>query len=162
MQINLRQFLLAACVSAIVATTGLTSCKSDHDRTAGRAWDDRNVARSVKKTLDKDPTYKYPDVRVQVFAGVAQLSGFVDNPDQKAKAGELAQHVEGVHQVQNALSLKPQSEMQMQSKTQTTTTTTTAPTPTGSSTSRHYYDATTTPPPTPYNTPPPSSNPNQP
>jgi hyperosmotically inducible protein len=155
MQKNLRQFLLAVCVSAIVATTGLTGCKSDHDRTAGRAWDDRKVARAVKKTLSNDPTYKYPDVRVQVFAGIAQLSGFVDNPDQKAKAGELAQRVEGVHQVQNALALKPQAEMQ--SRTQSN-----APSPTGSSTSRHYYDATTTPPPTPYNTPPPSSNPNQP
>jgi len=39
---------------------------------------------------------------------VVQLSGFVDTDEQKNRAGEIARQEEGVTQVVNNISLKPQ------------------------------------------------------
>ncbi len=161
MQIKPRQLLLAVCVSATVALTGLTGCHTEGERTQGRALDDRMVEHRVKKALADDPLYKFPDVKVQTFAGVVQLSGFVDSQEQKQMAAQIAQHVEGVHEVINGLVLKPQAARQAPPGT---------PTPTGYPTGQRI-DADTAPPvnaitntpPAPVTTPEnaPQTNPNQ-
>jgi hyperosmotically inducible protein len=43
---------------------------------------------------------------VVTFKGMVQLSGFVNNKDQKNRAGELAKSVEGVKEVENNITVK--------------------------------------------------------
>ena len=105
--IKTKKFVLAAGLAASIATLGLTGCHTE-DRSAGRYMDDHIVAHRIESTLNHDPVYKYPDVKVDVFDGVAQLSGFVDTHIQIARAAEHASRVEGVREVINNITLKPQ------------------------------------------------------
>lgn len=107
MQINSKKFVLAACLAVTVATTGLVGCHTE-DRSAGRYMDDKLIAHRVESNLSRDPVYKYPDVHVNVFDGVAQLSGFVDTQVQIKAAAEHASRADGVRQVINDITLKPQ------------------------------------------------------
>ncbi len=112
---------LAAVGMSVVALAGLTACASWHrdtDRTAGRMVDDNRITSRVKSELNREPTYKFNDVDVKTFAGVVQLSGFVNSDEQKQRAGQIAQSTPGVTQVINSITLKPQQ----------------TPTPTGRST----------------------------
>lgn len=89
----------------------LTGCEmlnhTGGDRTAGRALDDKTITSTVKHDLNRDPLYKFNGVDVATFAGVVQLSGFVDTNEQKQRAGDIAQHAEGVERVENNITLKP-------------------------------------------------------
>ncbi len=76
------------------------------DRTAGRALDDKTITEAVKHDLNQEPVYKFSDVDVRAFNGTVQLSGFVNTDEQKRRAGEIAQRVYGVTQVENNISLK--------------------------------------------------------
>ncbi|HZV33473.1 MAG TPA: BON domain-containing protein, partial [Verrucomicrobiae bacterium] len=93
-----KRFILAAGLAASVAVTGLTGCHTE-DRTAGNYMDDRIVAHRVASNLNHDPVYKFDDVRVNVFQGVAQLSGFVDTQAQIRIAADRAARTEGVREV---------------------------------------------------------------
>ncbi len=109
---NFKNLLVIGSLSAAVAAAGLTGCATGQHRTdersEGRAADDSHITSKVKDELQKEPVYKFSDVDVRTFNGVVQLSGFVNNEDQKRKAAELASHVEGVAQVVNNITLKPQ------------------------------------------------------
>jgi osmotically-inducible protein OsmY len=52
--------------------------------------------------------YKLGSVEVKPYRGVVQLSGFVNTPEQKRMAGEIAGRVEGVRQVENNITIKPE------------------------------------------------------
>jgi hyperosmotically inducible protein len=108
---NLKKLVLAGGASAIIAVVTLTGCQmtghSSGDRTAGRALDDKHITMNVEEKLREEPVYKFSDVDVKTFAGVVQLSGFVSSDEQKRRAGELAQRVEGVSRVVNNITLKP-------------------------------------------------------
>ncbi len=62
---------------------------------------------NVNHALNTDPVLKYPDVKVTVYNGNAQLTGFVDTDEQRARAAELASRVPGVTQVINEITIKP-------------------------------------------------------
>ena len=104
--------IFALGFSMALATAGFTGCSTwgggHHDeRSEGRVEDDQQITRAIKNSLDNEPVYKFNDVNVNTFAGIVQLSGFVNSEEQKQRAGELAQEVPGVTQVQNDLTLKP-------------------------------------------------------
>ena len=105
---NLKKLARITGASAIMATAVLTGCQSDRhsDRTAGRALDDKIITESVEEKLQREPVYKFSDVDVKTFAGVVQLSGFVRTEEQKRRAGEIAQQIEGVNRVVNNITLK--------------------------------------------------------
>lgn len=105
---NLKKLALISGASALMAVTALTGCESGRhsDRTAGRALDDKIITESVEDKLQAEPVYKFSDVDVKTFAGVVQLSGFVSSEEQKRRAGELAQQVQGVSRVVNNITLK--------------------------------------------------------
>lgn len=84
----------------------LASCKSS-DRSMAAKWGDHQVASGVKKEFSKDPSYKYQDVVPVVRDGIVQLSGYVNTPEQRQRAAELAAHAKGVKQVINSIELKP-------------------------------------------------------
>ena len=85
-------------------TTGCAVTRGQES--AGEYVDDKTLTAKVKTELAKDPIVKAMDVNVTTFQREVQLSGYVDTQEQKARAGELAQKVEGVRTVHNDLVVK--------------------------------------------------------
>ncbi len=77
-------------------------------RTPGQYLDDKVITAKVKAALVEDPGVKALQIKVETFEGIVQLSGFVDNPEQVIRAGDLAKGVEGVKSVKNDLIVRPQ------------------------------------------------------
>lgn len=90
-------------VALVVGTAG---CRSS-DRSTGQAINDKMTAFHVERALADDAVLKYPDVKVHVYNGRAQLSGFANTEEQRNRAAELAAGVQGVTQVINEITLKP-------------------------------------------------------
>ena len=91
----------------LVAATALTGCAgSRYDRSTGEYIDDKGTNMRVKSALSDNPEYKFDDVNVATFRGTVQLSGFVNTSDQKRKAGQIAQNVAGVKDVENNITVK--------------------------------------------------------
>jgi osmotically-inducible protein OsmY len=90
--------------AALVLTSG---CAGDrYHQSTGEHIDDKATSMRVKSALGDDAQYKYPMVEVKTFKGTVQLSGFVNTRDQKNRAGDVAKRVEGVHNVENNITVK--------------------------------------------------------
>ena len=94
----------AAILLAVLA--GCTTTPKD-ERSAGRTLDDQNITSSVRTALEREPVYKFEGVEVRTFAGIVQLSGFVNTEDQRQRAQQIASYQSGVTKVVNSLALKP-------------------------------------------------------
>ena len=98
---------------SIAAVTTLTGCNKDEsvanppDRTLGQVIDDKTLTANVRAALSQSPDYKFSDVTVDSMNGTVQLSGFVNSSDQKSKAVEIANGVQGVKDVDNKITTKP-------------------------------------------------------
>ena len=75
-------------------------------RSAGQVEDDKQLERRVQDALSSSPEYKFDEVEVNVSLGTVQLSGFVNNADQKSKAYDTAKGVSGVKDVNNSITVK--------------------------------------------------------
>lgn len=106
--LNLKTAILSALVLASLTGCSMFRSEERGERTAGRVVDDTHLVAKVKDALKSEPVYKFSDVDVKAFNGVVQLSGFVNSLEQKQRAAELAQRVEGVAQVVNSIALKPE------------------------------------------------------
>lgn len=97
----------AAAAIVIVLLTAIAAHAEDPmKRSTGEYIDDKAITAKVKAALLKDPEVKALQVKVETYNGVVQLSGFVDNPEQISRAGEVAKGVEGVKSVKNDLNLR--------------------------------------------------------
>lgn len=102
-------------VAAVKVAEGVQGVKSVHDNlkirpenaTVGKALDDSVVTARVKTALVANPVTKARQINVATADGVVQLSGFVDSPNEKSTATEVARTVPGVRLVQNELETKP-------------------------------------------------------
>jgi osmotically-inducible protein OsmY len=108
----IRPLSVVSSIGAAIALLGFSGCestehRSSDERSYGRQADDKNLTQSVENGLKREPVYKFNDVDVKTFAGVVQLSGFVNTEDQKNRAAEIAQQTPGVSQVINNIALKP-------------------------------------------------------
>jgi osmotically-inducible protein OsmY len=74
--------------------------------TAGRVVDDSAITAKVKSALIADSTTKAYQINVETFQGTVQLSGFVDDPEARSRAEQVAENVEGVRNVTNKLQLR--------------------------------------------------------
>ena len=100
----------------LAAALGVTGCdrkatynradQAGGERTAGEAIDDKTLTSRVKDALDADTVHKYPEVKVAAFKGTVQLSGFVNESEQKSRAVEVAKNVAGVKDVENNITVK--------------------------------------------------------
>jgi hypothetical protein len=61
----------------------------------------------VKTALWSDPAVNPFDIGVDVSHSSVHLTGVVDTPEQKRRAGDIALAVPGVHNVQNDLAVRP-------------------------------------------------------
>jgi hyperosmotically inducible periplasmic protein len=76
------------------------------NRTAGEVVDDNVLTAKVKAALIADPQVKAHEVNVETREGVVQLSGFVDSPEARSMAADVAKRVAGVKEVRNELQIK--------------------------------------------------------
>ena len=93
------------------AVEGVTSVDSklmvkDGKSTAGTVLDDSVVTTKVKSALIADDQTRGTEINVTTDKGVVQLSGYVDNADEQARATTVARGVEGVQNVVNDTSIK--------------------------------------------------------
>jgi osmotically-inducible protein OsmY len=102
---------LCTVIAAIGCSSSGTSTSSSAGtrRTAGEFVDDTTTTYRVKKALKDDP-YKYPDVNVTTRQGSVQLSGFVENREQRDRAENISKNVQGVRDVWNQISVKDESD----------------------------------------------------
>lgn len=100
--------LLGACSKAPEPAAVLVP-QANNTTTLGSQVDDAVVTSSVKKALLADPTINSFDLQVETRDGTVQLSGFVDDQAQIAKALAITHAVAGVKMVENGVTLKGSS-----------------------------------------------------
>lgn len=92
--------------SAVMLVAGCAS--ENRQESTGQYLDSSAVTVKVKSSLIADEGVKGAVITVTTYKGVVQLSGFVDNADQKQRALDIARHVKGVKGVVDALVIKNQ------------------------------------------------------
>ena len=98
---------LVALIGGLAFVQSQTGCAGTTTReSTGEYVDDSSITTKVKAAFVKDPVVKATDVKVETFKGTVQLSGFVDNAAEQARAADIARGVEGVKNVVNATTLK--------------------------------------------------------
>lgn len=81
----------------------------DGKTTVAEAVDDSVITGKVKAAIAGDSALSGMQVNVETHEGTVLLSGFVDNADQKTRAGEMARQVNGVRSVKNDTEVKRQN-----------------------------------------------------
>ena len=105
---QIKRNAIGSGIGLLIICTLVGGCQTSKDeRSDGRLLDDRHITADVKKSLKREPAYKFDDVNVDTFAGVVQLSGFVNNDAQRSRAEEIARNTPGTKAVSNGLALKP-------------------------------------------------------
>jgi osmotically-inducible protein OsmY len=72
----------------------------------GEYIDDATITTRVRAALVGDSNIKSTDITVETYRGVVQLSGFVDDESQIARAAEDVRSQQGVKGVRNDLHVK--------------------------------------------------------
>ena len=91
-------------IASLFAVAGCASTPTKEG--TGEYIDDAAITTKVKASIVKEPTLKSTEINVETFKGVVQLSGFVAQPADAAKAGEIARGVKGVKSVKNDIRVK--------------------------------------------------------
>jgi hypothetical protein len=76
------------------------------EKSAGELMDDTVITTKVKAALLQDLGTSGLQIGVETWRGGVQLSGSVDSVDEKQRAKEIAERIDGVIAVDNALSVK--------------------------------------------------------
>ncbi len=90
-------------IASLFAVAGCASTPTKEG--TGEYIDDAAITTKVKASFN-EPTLKSTEINVETFKGVVQLSGFVAQPADAAKAGEIARGVKGVKSVKNDIRVK--------------------------------------------------------
>jgi hyperosmotically inducible protein len=97
-------------VTAAVAAMGLLGAVAlqadESKRTVGEYTDDKVLHTKVWAALTEDKTADASEINLEVYKGVVQLNGFVDNDKERAQAETVAKGVSGVKGVENNLVIK--------------------------------------------------------
>ncbi len=101
-----RSSLLAAALLGVAVAVGSVGCTNLGSKTAGEVVDDAAITTKVKARFAEDKTVDAMDIKVDVFKGVVQLSGFADSVAEAERAAQLASRVNGVKSVKNDIRLK--------------------------------------------------------
>ena len=110
------QTLFVTTVLPICSVLLVTGCDRDRtatgrpapavERSVGQKMDDKELGSRVKSALDSSAAYKFPEVKVNVYDGKVQLSGFVQTREQKAKAEDIAKATTTGVTVENKITVK--------------------------------------------------------
>jgi hyperosmotically inducible protein len=101
----------AAAAATVQKVAGVHSVRNNLEiqntaRTGGEVLDDTVITTKVKAALIADSRTKGYQIEVQTNKGEVQLGGFVDSPNARKAAQEIAQSVSGVQSVTNSLEVK--------------------------------------------------------
>ena len=97
---------LSAFFLALTLVTAVGCSSTSKQAGTGEYIDDTVITTKVKAAILKEPTLKVAEINVETFKGVVQLSGFVAEQGDIAKAAQVARGVDGVKSVKNDLRLK--------------------------------------------------------
>jgi osmotically-inducible protein OsmY len=95
---------LFICITLVLVLAGCAGTRTKES--TGEYVDDSAITAKVKADLVADPVTKARQIGVETFKGVVQLSGFVDNAQEKEKASEITWRVKGVRGVRNNMIVK--------------------------------------------------------
>jgi osmotically-inducible protein OsmY len=100
--------IIAAALITLPLLGGiLQACSAAHQQeSAGQYIDSSVITTKVKAKLLRDKHLSGTSITVKTYKNTVQLSGFVKNLSQKQRAVTIAQSVEGVGEVQDALLIK--------------------------------------------------------
>ena len=97
-------------LSTFAATLGLLlaiGCASTPTQSSiGETIDDTVITARVKAAIIKDEDLSASEINVETFKGVVQLSGFVSERSDIAKATSVTRAIEGVTEVKNDIVTK--------------------------------------------------------
>lgn len=106
---NRRSILTSLAAAALMAVAACSS-NPENRRTAGETAGDAAITAKVKTAIATDVGARTATaVNVTTYNGTVQLTGFVDNDDQKKRAEAAAKQVEGVKSVDNDIRIKSSS-----------------------------------------------------
>jgi len=99
-------YLLVAASIVWVPLALTTGCAvTQRQETAGSYARDKEIAAKIKASMYADKLVKGTQVEVKSLNGVVQLSGFVDSPEARDRATQIASSTKGVLQVYNNILL---------------------------------------------------------
>jgi osmotically-inducible protein OsmY len=102
--------LLGAIAAVLLSTLTIAACSSTStSESTGQYVDDSVISNKVRAAIIKDSQLSIFQIDVTTYKGIVQLSGFVDTPEQKQHAAEVAREINGVQEVKNNLVVKPKS-----------------------------------------------------
>ena len=96
-----RSLLVLLAIAVIGGCAG-----SRIQESTGEYVDDSAITAKVKNAILDDSSLKVFQINVETFKGVVQLSGFVNSPQVRSRAAEVASRVSGVKSVKNDLIIK--------------------------------------------------------
>ena len=96
----------SACLGLVLSVLGGAGCASHPFRSSGQYEQDQDLADRVRDALSRAPVYRFPDVKVSVYRGKVELSGFVQTDAQRRNATRITAQVQGVSRVDNELVLR--------------------------------------------------------
>jgi hyperosmotically inducible protein len=99
-------FCTALAAGMAIAVAGCNQAPAPPPTTMGTDLDDTVVTTKVKSAMVGDPYVKGFEIKVETRKGKVQLSGFVDDQAGADRAILVARAVEGVKDVENAMTLK--------------------------------------------------------
>lgn len=96
-------FALCLPMGVVIGTSGCAGNR--YERSTGEYIDDKALISRVKSALNDHQEFRFDDVNVTAFRGTVQLSGFVASAAQKREAGEVAEKIRGVREVENNITV---------------------------------------------------------
>jgi osmotically-inducible protein OsmY len=100
------RLVLSLAIVGLLAAPMAACSGSQTSQSSGEYIDDAVISNKVRGQLLGDKELNITQIDVETFKGVVQLSGFVDTPTAKNRAGSVASSVRGVTQVRNNLIVK--------------------------------------------------------
>ncbi|RJG20478.1 BON domain-containing protein [Massilia cavernae] len=98
---------VAHIMLAASVLTSVVACAPTPTREGtGEYIDDTLITGKVKAAFAADPNVKATEINVETFKGEVQLSGFVAQPADAARAAEIARGIKGVTSVKNDVRVK--------------------------------------------------------
>lgn len=99
------RYFYLALFALLIASLGACATGQKHG-SVGQYIEDSAITTNVKAAIFRQDDLSAAEINVETFNGVVQLSGFVSQPAQIARATEIARSVEGVKGVKNNLTVK--------------------------------------------------------
>ena len=102
---TVRALVLAGLTGAMLVTTGCSVIRGQES--ASSYVDDATITANIKAKMVESKAVGAGAVSVETLNGEVSLSGFAENADEKARAGQIARSEPGVRAVHNDLIVRP-------------------------------------------------------